>query len=300
MLITNIIIVIVLFLLALLPIISGSEEIYKSNSIKIGGIVLLLILLGASIVLILLEKNEAGDLQDKIDLQLEQLDNLRSENRDLEVQLGNLKNQLSDQIKILKLNSELDNYISQFLVRIYFDKKYSFDEIHPTSFGYEFYIPFKEFSFTEVLVTDDSGKLKKGISRRYMIYDVKRGGKTVGGTQYGGFERVVSGLESKITVMPDTYTIRSIQDGIFTILLEPNLIDKTIGVMFVVDNWVLIRQEVDPSKWEKISDVTRLIGWENYGLDQKVFYRIKPEHTIHNKNNPWKVDLYKYPLHKLQ
>ena len=242
MLIIHIIIIVMVCCIALLPIICGRKKLYKSNSIKILAIILVLILMSANIVFTLLEHNEKKDLQSKIG---------------------------------------------------HFNRKYSFDEIHPTSFGYGFYIPFKEFSFTEVLVTDDNIKSKDGILRSYKIYDVKRGGNTVGGTQYGGFDRDVFALESKITVMPDTYTIRSIQDGIFTILLEPNLIDKVIRVMFVVDNWVLIRQEVDPSKWEKISEITRLIGWENYGLDQKVFYRIKPEYTIHNKNNPWKIDLYK-------
>lgn len=300
MLIIKVITATLLFLIALLPLFYSSEEIYKSTSIKIIFIIFLLILMGANIIIFLLEKDEKQDLQSKTDNQLTQLENLRSENRGLEVQIEDLKVQMSEQRKILKLNLELDNYVNEFLVRIYFDKKYRFDEIHPTSFGYEFYVPGKDLSFTEVFVTDDNLKSNDGIMRSYKIYNVNSGGNVVGGTQYGGFDQIVSGLESKIVVIPDTHTIRSIQSGMFEILLEPNLIDKVIGIMFLVDNWVLIRQEVDPTKWEKLNDVTKLTGWQKYGLDQKVFYRIKPEYTMHNKNNPWRIDLYKNPLYKSQ
>ncbi len=61
--------------IALLPIICGRKKLYKSNSIKILAIILVLILMSANIVFTLLEHNEKKDLQSKIGQQLSYLAN---------------------------------------------------------------------------------------------------------------------------------------------------------------------------------------------------------------------------------
>lgn len=297
---TKIILFILLAAFALLPILFNVKKIYKSRYIKMFAIILLLGIMIVNVKISILENNElemknnlSKNLQSKIDVQLNQLENLLAENYEL-------KSKLLDQKDILKLSAELDNYVTDFVVYIIFDKTYNFEEVNPASFGYDFYLLEKDLAFTEVFITDDNLKSNNGLMLSYKIYDVKRDGNSVGGSLHGSFTRFVNGLQSKILIVPNTYTIREIHNGRFSIVISPNLIDKVVGVIFTVNNWILIDQSVDSTKWEKLDDITRLGGWQSYRLDQKTFYRIKPEYSFHNPTNPWIVDLFGKPLHKFK
>jgi len=294
---TKTILFILLFTFALLPIFIKYENVYKPGIIKTSTIILLIFIMAANIIISFLEKKdydsknkESKSLQSKIDTQIDQLENLQKKYNDLKIKLLTQKD-------ILKLSAELDNYITDFVVYIIFDKTYKFEEINPASFGYDFHIPEKDLAFTEVLVTDNNLRSNKGLMLSYKIYDVEKGGNTVDGSLHGGFNRYVNNLESEIRIIPNTYTIRDINGARFSIILSPNLIDRVRRVVFTVNNWILIDNTVNSNKWEKIDDITKLGGWQNYGLEQKIFYRIKPEFS---SDNPWNVDLFGKQLHKLR
>ena len=296
----KIILLILLFIGALLPVLFGSEKLYKSNSIKTVAILILACIFMVKIIMIFCENKEIKnknekmeELQTKNDLQLNQLSNLQVEN-------NNLKNQIFRQTDRIKLSSELDNYIVRFDVYVILDKTYKYESISPTSFGYDYFIPKKDLSFTELLVTNDNLKSNSGKMLSYKIYDVKRGGNIIGGSLHGSFTTHINQLHSEIRVIPNTYTLRDINGSFFTIIINPNIVDKVVRIVFTANDWIITNQVVDKTKWEKIDDITRLGGWQNYGLNQKVFLRIDPQYSMNNPNNPWKIDLFKHTLQKLK
>ncbi len=282
-----------IFIAALFPIIFDSEKIYKSNLIKTIIILILASIFLLNIIVIFTEKQENNELTSKIDLQVDQLSNLQLEN-------NNLKSQIFNQTDRIKFSTEIDNYIIRFDVYVILDKTYKYKDINPTSFGYDFFIPEKDLAFTELLVTDDNLRSNKGPMLSYKIYNVKRGGDILGGSLYGGFDININQLHSKVLVIPNTYTIRDINGGWFEIIINPNIVAKVVRVVFTVNDWIIINQVVDKTKWARIDDIKTLVGWQNYGLDQKVFFRIDPQYSMHNPNNPWIIDLFKHPLQKLK
>jgi len=300
MTVTKIISFILVFIVAMLPVLFNTEKFYKSKLVKTATIIFLACIFLVNIVMMFLENKEkknknkeSEELKTKIDLQLDQLSNLQLENTDL-------KNQIFSQMDRIKLNAELDNYIIRFDVYVVLDKMYKYEYINPTSFGYDFSVPEKDLAFTEVFVTDNNLSSNKGLMLSYKIYDVKRGGDTIGGSLHGGFDTHVNHLHSEILVLPNTYTIRNISGSRFTIIINPNIVDKVVRIVFTVNDWIIINQIVDKTKWERLNDITKLGGWQNYGLGQKEFYRIDPEYSMHNPNNPWIIDLFKHPLQKLK
>ncbi len=105
-------------------------------------------------------------------------------------------------------------------------------------------------------------------------------------------------MHAEINFPPNQYTLRDLNKGMLMIYLNKNLINKVENISLNINGWILINEKISVSNWEIIDDITRVVGWEKYGLENKEFYRISSSYTQSFDYHPWQIDLFNKRINK--
>ncbi len=153
----KIVLSILLLIIAIIPIYLKSDNLFVQIIMSL----LLLILFSVNVVIIVIEENDKNRREE--------------ENK----KLGREKKDL------IKLNSELDNYVNKIDINIRLNGSYKFADLNPIYLGYEFMVYDKKIDIKEVLVSNDGLRMGNETILSYKIYDEKRGGPKIYRTLYG-------------------------------------------------------------------------------------------------------------------
>jgi hypothetical protein len=261
----KVILSIVLFVFALIPLVFKNYAGYQNKII----IIIITVILILNIVIDIQQENE--NKKNKEDNK-----RLNRESRDL-----------------ILLNSQLDNFIDIININLKLNKTYKFSELNPIYFGYEFMVYNKNIDVKEVLITNDNFKRGEEIHVSYQIYDAKIGGSEIrGGINAKMGTSDIDNLHTEISFPPNTYTLRDLDKGTLMIYLKENLLDKVENIMLNINSWILIDAKIGKDDWEKIDDISMVGGWSNYGLEMKKYYRINSTYSQSFKEYPWQIDMF--------
>jgi hypothetical protein len=224
-----------------------------------------------------------------IDLQSELIKELQRQARNLD-RLGN------KQLHVINYTQELNNEIRTIYFRVTLKRGYSFDELCPFKFGFEFYsLGGAPFSFVE-LVTN-AGFMKVSGNKEipivsYLVSDIIQKDTSITVNKHAEVERRTRLKNIWIPVLllkGMRGNIKDFHDERIISYFPKILIDKMDSIGLVVNGWSILSESVKNVFWREVKDIKWL------SLVDKEISLFQPITNPKGESPPsplWRIDVY--------